>query len=92
MAFKLSAPAASAAIDASLDLVNLGAGTSELIVWGGSTPASLLDDVTVDNILLARFSLPNPAFGAASLIDSTVEALAFQIEPVYSILLQALRW
>jgi hypothetical protein len=59
-----------AAADASVDLVDVGAGTAVLEVYSGSAPATIGDAPAGD--LLVSFDLADPAFGAAAAGVATV--------------------
>lgn len=84
MALKITTEVASTAIAAVTALVDEGdEGSAQLIIWGGTAPASLADDIDAEaTTLIATFELPDPAFGAPMQIDNEVEALAFEVAPV----------
>lgn len=71
-----------AAVDAVTSMIDTGDGdVAQLIVFSGTPPASVLDDVDVASEILVTFDLPSPSFGDAAIIgdNEAVEALAFTI-------------
>jgi hypothetical protein len=65
MTIKVSTAARNAACDAVVDLVDGGAGAGKLRIYDGSQPAGPGTAVGAQ-VLLAEFTLADPAFGAAA--------------------------
>lgn len=75
MPLRISTAARNAAVDAVVDLIDLGAGAQVLEIYSGTAPANLGD--APGGILLASFTLSDPAFGAAA--GGTATALGVPI-------------
>lgn len=81
MAISISNVAAIAACAAFTAAVDTGAGTSKLIIYGGSAPANA--DVAIGaQPVLVTFNLPDPAFGAPVDINPGAHATANAVTPV----------
>jgi hypothetical protein len=74
MGMRISAATRSAGCDGVVDRVDVGSGTAKLQLRTGSRPTAVTDSAT--GTLLAEFSLPNPAFGAASSGVATAAAVS----------------
>jgi hypothetical protein len=64
MGQRISTAVRSALADAAVDSIDIGSGTAKLQLRTGTRPTNVTDSAT--GTLLAEFSLPDPAFGAAS--------------------------
>lgn len=78
MAIKISQAAAIAACDAVVDRIDVGASTSNLIIYGGTRPADAA--TATAETPLVTFALPDPCFGnsvynAANGARATAEAI-----------------
>lgn len=65
MALSLSVARRNAAVDATVDALD-GASAGLLKVYSGTRPANPDTAPTASEVVLADFTLPNPAFGAAA--------------------------
>lgn len=74
MATRISTASATAAANAVVDSIDLGAGTAKVRVYTGTQPATA--NTTASGTLLVEFDLPNPAFGAASSGVATANAIS----------------
>lgn len=81
MALKLGIATAIAAADAAVDLIDIGAAASRLIIYDGTEPAAPATAITTQ-VALVTFNLPDPAFGVA--VDTTQggTATANAVSPV----------
>lgn len=74
MATRIPTGARNAAADAVLGRIDAGAAAGKLRIYTGTQPATAND--AVSGTLLAEFTLPDPAFGAAASGTATAGAIA----------------